>query len=149
LSITGGRVRGDEVYATIVNMVIDMLLAGFTLKPARVIINKYKAHGEHDSLDPRVPAMKPHFDDKALLSAVLTFKEAGSVGGHLVVSAREDGDIAFDDHARLVTAAPADLINIELPACSMLLFDGGNTAHYVTPTRVADRYSVVILCKKA
>jgi hypothetical protein len=82
LSTTGGRVRGDESYANIVNMVIDMLPL-FRLKPARVIINKYKAHGQHDSLDPRVPAMKPHFDDKALLSAVLTFKEAGSVGGDL------------------------------------------------------------------
>ena len=76
--------RGDEPYAAIVNMLIDMVLHLFKLKPARVIINKYKAHGEHDSLDPRVPAMKPHFDDKALLSAVITFKEAGSVGGDLV-----------------------------------------------------------------
>jgi hypothetical protein len=140
-------VRGDESYAAIVNMVIEEMLPLFGVKPARVIVNKYKAHGEHDSLDHRVPAMKPHFDDKALLSVVLTFKEHGSVGGDLVVSARQDGDIAFDDNARVVTAAPADLINIELPACSLLLFDDGETAHYVTPTRVADRYSVVILCK--
>jgi hypothetical protein len=131
----------------IVNMVIDIVLSPFALKPARIILNKYKAHGEHDSLDPRVPAMKPHFDDKAQMSAVLTFKEAGSMGGDLVVSARADGDISFDDHNRVVTAAPADLINIELPGCSVLLFEGGNTAHYVTPTRVADRYSIVILCK--